>query len=68
MKTMEEVMINCVLDRLNPRAHTMTRNEWHKDVQIVDKSINVQLDTDARCNVISAKIYNVWETKHMWSI
>ena len=43
----------------------MTRNEWHKDVQIVDKSINVQLDTDARCDVISAKIYNVWETKYM---
>ena len=33
----------------------MTTNEWYEDVKIADKTINVQLDTGAKCNVISIK-------------
>jgi hypothetical protein len=31
------------------------KNEWYEDVKIAEKTVNVQLDTGARCNVISIK-------------
>ena len=36
-------------------TQSMTTNEWYEDVKIADKTINVQLDTGAKCNVISIK-------------
>ena len=33
----------------------MSKNEWHADVKMEDKTLTVQLDTGARCNVISIK-------------
>ena len=36
-------------------THAMSKNEWHADVKIEDKTLTVQLDTGARCNVISIK-------------
>ena len=33
----------------------MTINEWYEDVKIAEKTISVQLDTSAKCNVISIK-------------
>ena len=33
----------------------MTTNEWYEDVKIADKTLNIQLDTGAKCNVISVK-------------
>ena len=36
-------------------THAISKNEWYADVKIVDKTVNVQLDTGARCNVISIK-------------
>ena len=36
-------------------THAMSKNEWHADVNLEDKTLTVQLDTGARCNVISIK-------------
>ena len=36
-------------------TQSLTTNEWYEDVKIADKMINVQLDTGAKCNVISIK-------------
>jgi hypothetical protein len=33
----------------------INKNEWYEDVKIAEKTVNVQLDTGARCNVISIK-------------
>ena len=33
----------------------INKNEWYEDVKITEKTVNVQLDTGARCNVISIK-------------
>ena len=33
----------------------MNKNEWYENVTIADKTVYVQLDTGARCNVISIK-------------
>ena len=36
-------------------THAMSKSEWHADVKIEDKTLTVQLDAGARCNVISIK-------------
>ena len=36
-------------------TQSLTTNECYEDVKIADKMINVQLDTGAKCNVISIK-------------
>ena len=33
----------------------INKNGWYEDVKIAEKTVNVQLDTGARCNVISIK-------------